>query len=231
MNQIAVGIGLVALAFGLTVLTMAYAIGHVSGCHLNPAVTVGLAAGGRFPASQIAPYVISQVVGGLLGAAVAALPLPRWLVVPDPSLSIGEGAILPWTQSGKGLYTYFERLLTGLANDMGFSLETPWGELDDDVQKVILHGTDGNVMVQWRNRYGRQLRYASGYEGVMPYIQRKHAEADSDWVRSKHGEFLREVPCPECGGARLKPEVLAVRGDVVVRSVVTCRSAAPSTPR
>src|SRR5213080_4701434 len=70
-----VGIGLhgVALAFGLTVLTMAYAIGHVSGCHLNPAVTVGLAAGGRFPANQIAPYVIAQVIGAVVGAGVLYL--------------------------------------------------------------------------------------------------------------------------------------------------------------
>ena len=67
-----VGIGLlgVSLAFGLTVLTMAYAIGHVSGCHLNPAVTVGLTAGGRFPAAQVAPYVIAQVIGAITGAAV-----------------------------------------------------------------------------------------------------------------------------------------------------------------
>ncbi len=132
------------------------------------------------------------------------------LVIADDALSIREGAILPWTQTGKGLYTYFERLLRGLATEMDFSLDTPWGELGDDVQKVVLHGTDGNVMVQWRNRFGRQLKYASGYEGVMPYIQRKHSEADSEWVRAKHGEYLREVPCPECGGARLKPEVLAV---------------------
>jgi aquaporin Z len=70
-----VGIGLlgVALAFGLTLLTMAYAIGHVSGCHINPAVTVGLAAGGRFPASQVGPYIIAQVVGAIIGAALLYL--------------------------------------------------------------------------------------------------------------------------------------------------------------
>lgn len=142
-----------------------------------------------------------------IGTRMAADPE---LVIADDALSIREGAILPWTQTGKGLYTYFERLLSGLASELGFSLDTPWGELDADVRRVVLHGTEGNVMVQWRNRYGRQLRYASGYEGVMPYIQRKHSEADSDWVRSKHGEYLREVPCPECGGARLRPEVLSV---------------------
>ncbi|WAC65884.1 excinuclease ABC subunit UvrA [Agrococcus sp. SL85] len=153
-----------------------------------------------------APFGACPECSGI-GTRMAADPD---LVIADEALSLREGAVLPWTQTGKGLYTYFERLLGGLAKEMDFSLDTPWGELDDDVRKVILHGTDGNVMVQWRNRYGRQLRYASGYEGVMPYIQRKHAEADSDWSRQKHGEYLREVPCPECGGARLKPEVLAV---------------------
>ncbi|WP_092506679.1 excinuclease ABC subunit UvrA [Agrococcus jejuensis] len=132
------------------------------------------------------------------------------LVLGDPALSIAEGVLLPWTQTGKGLYTYFERLMKGLAKELDFSLDTPWAELGDDVREVVLRGSEGNVTVKWRNRYGRTLSYNSGYEGLMPYVHRKFMEADSDWSRSKHGEYLREIPCPDCGGARLMPEVLSV---------------------
>ncbi|QCR20731.1 excinuclease ABC subunit UvrA [Agrococcus sp. SGAir0287] len=132
------------------------------------------------------------------------------LVLGDPALSIAEGVLLPWTQTGKGLYTYFERLMKGLAKELDFSLDTPWAELPDDVREVVLRGSEGNVTVKWRNRYGRTLSYNSGYEGLMPYVHRKFMEADSDWSRSKHAEYLREIPCPDCGGARLMPEVLAV---------------------
>lgn len=132
------------------------------------------------------------------------------LVLGDPALSIAEGVLLPWTQTGKGLYTYFERLMKGLAKELDFSLDTPWDELPGDVREVVLRGSEGNVTVKWRNRYGRTLSYNSGYEGLMPYVHRKFMEADSDWSRSKHGEYLREVPCPDCGGARLMPEVLSV---------------------
>ncbi|WTM65711.1 excinuclease ABC subunit UvrA [Humidisolicoccus flavus] len=132
------------------------------------------------------------------------------LVLGDPSLSVNAGVLLPWTQTGKGLYTYFARLMKGLAKDVGFSLDTPWEDLDEDVRRIILDGTDGNVMIAWRNRFGREIKYASGYEGLMPYIHRKFMEADSDWSRQRHGEFLREIPCPSCNGARLRPEVLAV---------------------
>ncbi|WP_144719719.1 excinuclease ABC subunit UvrA [Agrococcus jejuensis] len=132
------------------------------------------------------------------------------LVLGDPELSIAEGVLLPWTQTGKGLYTYFERLMKGLAKELDFSLDTPWADLGEDVREVVLRGSEGNVTVKWRNRYGRTLSYNSGYEGLMPYVHRKFMEADSDWSRSKHGEYLREVPCPDCGGARLMPEVLSV---------------------
>lgn len=132
------------------------------------------------------------------------------LVLGDDSLSIDDGVLLPWTQTGKGLYTYFERLVRGLAKELSFSLSTPWRDLPEHARDVILHGTDGNVTVKWRNRYGRTLSYNSGYEGLLPYVHRKFMEAESDWSRQKHGEYLREIPCPECGGARLTPEVLAV---------------------
>ncbi|WBU38612.1 excinuclease ABC subunit UvrA [Homoserinibacter sp. YIM 151385] len=132
------------------------------------------------------------------------------LLIGDPELSLNEGVILPWNQGGKGLYNYFQRLLEGLARDLGFSLDTPWQDLSDEVRTAILRGNDFEVVVQWRNRYGRQMKYSTGFEGVMPYIERKFQEAESDWSQQRYGEYLREVPCPVCDGARLKPEVLAV---------------------
>ena len=64
--------------------------------------------------------------------------------------------------------------------------------------------------MQWRNRYGRTMKYSTGFEGVMPYIERKYREAESDWSQQRYAEYLREIPCPVCDGQRLKPEVLAV---------------------
>lgn len=132
------------------------------------------------------------------------------LVIGDPELSLNEGVILPWNQGGKGLYSYFQRLLQGLARDLDFSLDTPWQDLPDEVKSAILHGNDFEVVVQWRNRFGRTMKYSTGFEGVMPYIERKYQEAESDWSQQRYGEYLREVPCPVCEGKRLKPEVLAV---------------------
>ena len=133
------------------------------------------------------------------------------LLIGDPSLSLNDGVILPWNQQGKGLYSYFQKLLGGLARDLGFSLDTPWGELEESTQQAILHGNDFEVRVKWRNRYGRDVSYSTGFEGVIPYIERKYAEAESDWSQQRFAEYLREVPCSECDGARLKPEVLAVQ--------------------
>jgi excinuclease ABC subunit A len=135
------------------------------------------------------------------------------LLVGDPELSLNEGVILPWNQGGKGLYSYFQRLLQGLARDLDFSLDTPWGELSDEVRTAILRGNDFEVTVQWRNRFGRTMKYSTGFEGVMPYIERKYLEAESDWSQNRYGEYLREIPCPVCDGKRLKPEVLAVTVD------------------
>ena len=133
------------------------------------------------------------------------------LLIGDESLSLNEGVILPWTSQGKGLYNYYEKLLVGLANDMEFSLDTPWGELDDEIRKAVLHGNNFSVRVKWKNRYGREVQYSSGFEGVVPYIERQYMQAETDVQRARWAEFLREVPCLECNGARLKPEVLAVK--------------------
>ncbi|ALJ20757.1 excinuclease ABC subunit UvrA [Microbacterium sp. No. 7] len=132
------------------------------------------------------------------------------LMLGDEELSIAEGVILPWTTQGKGLYQYYERLLQGLADDLAFDLDTPWRDLRVDVQQAVLHGENYKVTVKWRNKYGREMRYSSGFEGVVPYIERQYLQAESDTQRQRWAEYLREVPCPVCDGARLKPEVLAV---------------------
>ena len=135
------------------------------------------------------------------------------LMIGDPDASIAEGAILPWSSQGKSLYQYYERLLFGVAEELDFDLNTPWRKLPKDVQQTLMYGKDFKVRVKYRNRFGRQVTYSSGFEGVIPYIERQFAEADSDAKRDRWSQYLREVPCPACNGARLRPEVLAVTVD------------------
>ncbi|SFR77059.1 Excinuclease ABC subunit A [Agromyces sp. CF514] len=132
------------------------------------------------------------------------------LLLGDPALSIAEGVIIPWTSQGKSLYNYYEKLLVGLARDLGFSLDTPWEELDGAARDAVLRGDNFEVKVKWRNRYGREMSYTSGFEGVVPYIERQYLQAETDAQRVRWSEYLREVPCPVCDGKRLKPEVLSV---------------------
>ena len=132
------------------------------------------------------------------------------LLLGDPELSIADGVVLPWTTQGKGLFQYYEKLLDGLARDLDFSLDTPWGQLPSVVQDAVLRGDNFEVKVKWKNRYGREMSYTSGFEGVVPYIERQYLQAESDTQRARWGEYLREVDCPVCSGTRLKPEVLAV---------------------
>lgn len=132
------------------------------------------------------------------------------LMLGDEELSIREGVLIPWTTQGKGLFQYYERLLEGLAADLGFSLDTPWKNLPAPVREAVLRGENYKVTVRWKNRYGREMRYSSGFEGVVPYIERQYSQAESDTQRQRWAEYLREVPCPVCDGDRLKPEVLAV---------------------
>jgi excinuclease ABC subunit A len=130
------------------------------------------------------------------------------LVVPDPDLSIVEGAIAPWAGS-KG--EYFARILEALAVEFSFSLKTPWTKLTKSQQKTILFGTGGaTVHIEYRNRYGRTRAYNTHYEGVVPWITRRHGEAEGDWSREQMEGYMREVACPECNGARLQPASLAV---------------------
>ena len=150
------------------------------------------------------------------------------LVIGDPAKTLTEGAIIPWSTQGKGLYNYFVRLLKGLAEDLEFDLDTPWQDLPEEIQQAILYGNDFKVQVRWRSRYGREMRYTSGFEGVLPYVERKFNETDSDYMRGKYAGYLREIPCPVCEGARLRPEVLAVKvsdksiHDVVKMSLNEC---------
>ncbi|MGO4103214.1 excinuclease ABC subunit UvrA [Leifsonia sp. YAF41] len=132
------------------------------------------------------------------------------LLLGDPDLSIAEGVVLPWTTQGKGLFQYYEKLLDGLARDLNFSLDTPWKKLKPDVQNAVMRGDNFEVKVKWKNRYGREMSYTSGFEGVVPYIERQYLQAETDTQRQRWAEYLREVNCPVCDGTRLKPEVLAV---------------------
>ncbi|WP_394552189.1 excinuclease ABC subunit UvrA [Agromyces sp. MMS24-JH15] len=132
------------------------------------------------------------------------------LLIGDPMASITGGVIIPWTSQGKSLYNYYEKLLDGLSRDLGFSLDTPWRDLPPKARQAVLHGENFEVKVRWRNRYGREMSYTSGFEGVVPYIERQYAQAETDVQRARWAEYLREVPCPVCEGKRLKPEVLSV---------------------
>ncbi|NYE74981.1 excinuclease ABC subunit A [Microlunatus parietis] len=130
------------------------------------------------------------------------------LVVPDPEKSLSEGAIAPW--SSAHIADYFIRLIDALADQAGFSTDTPWGELPVRVKKLLLHGVPGQLQVRYKNRYGRERSYNAKYEGVISYIERRHAEAESDTSRDRFAGYMREVPCNACNGARLKPSSLAV---------------------
>ena len=132
------------------------------------------------------------------------------LLIGDPSLSLTDGVIVPWTSQGKGLYQYYDKLLQGLSDDLDFSLDTPWNKLPAGIQEAVLTGNNFSVKVKWKNRYGREVSYNSGFEGVIPYIERQYMQAETDVQRARWAEYLREVPCPVCEGKRLKPEVLAV---------------------
>ncbi|WP_197321487.1 excinuclease ABC subunit UvrA [Saccharomonospora sp. NB11] len=130
------------------------------------------------------------------------------MVVPDDELSLAEGAIAPW--SGGQSAEYFQRLLESLSTALGFRMDTPWRKLPAKVQKAVLHGVDEQVHVRYRNRYGRQRSYYASFEGVIPFLERRHEQTESEWARERYEGYMREVPCPTCQGTRLKPEILAV---------------------
>jgi excinuclease ABC subunit A len=133
------------------------------------------------------------------------------LVVADPDKTLAEGAIGPW--SGGHISDYFIRLIEALGDAMGFNTSTRWSRLPAAARQALLHGYGDQVHVKYRNRYGRERSYYTNFEGAIPYIERRHAEAESDSSRERFAGFMREVPCPSCGGARLRPVSLAVTVD------------------
>ena len=133
------------------------------------------------------------------------------LIVPDDDLAIDTGAIAPWS-GFRG--EFFGRVLAAVGEEFGFSTATPWKKLKAPHKKVVLHGTSGKqVTVRYKNRYGRQRQYQTRYEGVVPWLERRHTESESDRSREQIEGYMREVPCPACHGARLKPASLAVTID------------------
>jgi len=136
------------------------------------------------------------------------LEVDEELIIPDDNLSINEGAIAPWSSGHTS--EYFLRLLEALSEEVKFSLDNPWKKLSVKAKEAILNGFEYEVHVKYKNRYGRVRNYSSGFEGVIPFIHRKHDETDSDYSREKYESYMRQIPCNVCKGARLKPEVLSV---------------------
>jgi excinuclease ABC subunit A len=130
------------------------------------------------------------------------------LIVPDPSLSIGEGAIVPWSTSASD---YYEQITEAIADRYEIPMDMAWEDLPDDQRDLFLHGTNGDrLYVSYRNRMGRKRSYTTSFEGIVPNLERRYRETDSDYVREKIEEYMSVVPCPECEGARLRPESRAV---------------------
>ena len=145
------------------------------------------------------------------------------LVVPDDEMSLAEGAIAPW--AGGQSADYFVRLLESLSETIGFRMDTPWRKLPARAQKAVLHGVDEQVHVRYKNRYGRQRSYYAAFEGVIPFLERRQEQTESEYMRERYEGYMREVPCPACQGTRLKPEILAVtlahktRGDMSIAEI------------
>jgi excinuclease ABC subunit A len=133
------------------------------------------------------------------------------LVVPNPDLGVGEGAIAPW--SG-GNNRYFGRLVEAVAEELGIDPSTPWSKLPKKVRTTFMDGgLKGRVQVRYKNRFGRTRVYSANFEGVMPYLRRRHRDAESDSAREHIEGYMRQVACPDCVGARLNPLSLAVTID------------------
>jgi len=130
------------------------------------------------------------------------------LVVPDPSRSLSAGAVAPWSAGHTS--EYFDRLLEALAETLGLRTDVPWERLPSRARKAVLYGVDEQIHVRYQNRYGRTRSYYTNFEGVIPFVRRRHAEAESDTSRERFEGYMREVPCPGCHGSRLKPVSLAV---------------------
>ncbi|MFK8022726.1 MAG: excinuclease ABC subunit UvrA [Ilumatobacter sp.] len=129
------------------------------------------------------------------------------LVVPDGEVSLSDGAIAPWRSANT---QYFTRMLESVANVNDIDLDVAWEDLTAKQRKVVLHGVKGKLTVKYKSRYGRQRSYSTEYEGVIPWLKRRHEGSDSEWAREQYEGYMRLVACSACGGARLKPATLAV---------------------
>ncbi len=149
------------------------------------------------------PYGACETCDGL----GVRLEVDPELVVGDPDTSLLDGVLLPWTTN-----VYYQGLFSGLGAQLGFDAAAPWKDLRPEHRRVLLYGLPekDRVTVRYTNRYGRERSYATTYEGVIPQLVRRHGETDSDSARERIEEYMREVPCSACGGARLKPLVLGV---------------------
>ena len=131
------------------------------------------------------------------------------LVVPQPDLSLAEGAIAPWR--GRHRTSYYQRILTAVATEEGIDIDRPWRRLTKKQQRLLMTGTGNRAFtVSYQNRFGRTRRYDSKYEGVLPWLERRYADSESDGARESYQQYMREVPCDACGGGRLNPVSLAV---------------------
>jgi len=138
----------------------------------------------------------------------AQLEIDPEMVIPDPSLTIGQGAVAVWSS---GAPQYYRQVMEAIAAQRGILLDVPWRDLDPAAKRVFLYGLGGDsVTITYENRFGRRRTYATRYEGIIPNLQRRYSESDSDASREKIEQFMAKVPCPDCAGARLRPESRAV---------------------
>ena len=129
------------------------------------------------------------------------------LVIPNTDLAITESAIAPWRSAHT---QYFNRMLESVAEKYKIPLTKPFAKLNDKQKNIVLNGVEEGLVVKYKNRYGRVRTFNTHYEGVIPWIKRRHEAAESDWSREQYETYMREVPCTACKGARLKPSSLAV---------------------
>ena len=141
------------------------------------------------------------------------MELDPGLVVPNRRLSIAEGAILPYQRMSTSI-TWYRRRLDALGQAYGFDLNTPLNQLDDRQWQAVMHGTgEEAITLEYRTKRGRERHFDVSWEGVLPSLERRYKETESDWVRNDIERYMVSVPCPDCEGARLKPEMLAVTVD------------------
>lgn len=150
-----------------------------------------------------APYGACPECSGL----GTRLEVDEELVIPDEELTLAEGAIAPWNMGASDRH---QEVMAGLAEELAFDMDTPWRALPQRAKDALLHGRDFKVHVRYRNRFGRERTYSTGFEGVIHFLSRRHDDTESDWAKERYEQFMREVPCPACKGARLRPEILAV---------------------